>query len=431
MPRLRQVSRDEATAPIVGAMYDFMFGPDRDPVADPGTATGTPGRLVDDVRPGPRRARALRRPGSRLYRSPKRTLPAELRELGQFRAGWARQSQFVYTQHAKSCRALGMPEEKIAALPHWPVADCWSPAERAVLAYTDALVLEGGRVSDGVFAALREHLTDEQILELTYITCLYEMHATMSRALRTEWDDRDEPIVEVARRPHLARPRGRRRTGPHRGARAADFRRGSGAGLRVRRTAEGNVRRAGVHSAGMCLMPLMKPRAQAVGLADRADVGQAAQQLAEHHRDLAAGEVGAQAEVRARAAEADVVVGRAPEVEPCGSSNTASSRLPDQYQSTTLSPSENSLVAEAHAVLGDRAAEVDDRRRPAHDLLDRGGRQAVDVVEPALLLVGVLGQRDEAVGDGVAGGLVAGHDEQDEERRQLLRGQAARRRPRS
>ena len=90
-----------------------------------------------------------------------------------------------------------MPEEKIAALPHWPVADCWSPAERAVLAYTDALVLEGGRVSDGVFAALREHLTDEQILELTYITCLYEMHATMSRALRTEWDDRDEPIVEV------------------------------------------------------------------------------------------------------------------------------------------------------------------------------------------------------------------------------------------
>jgi alkylhydroperoxidase family enzyme len=90
-----------------------------------------------------------------------------------------------------------MPEEKIAALPHWQVADCWSPVERAVLAYTDALVLEGGRVPDGVFDDLREHLSDEQILELTYITCLYEMHATMSRALRTEWDDRDEPVVEV------------------------------------------------------------------------------------------------------------------------------------------------------------------------------------------------------------------------------------------
>jgi alkylhydroperoxidase family enzyme len=197
MTRLRQVSRDEATAPIVGAMYDFVFGPGRDPVTEPGTATGTPGdwwttfALVPDV---------LKHcvDGFALYRSPDRALPAELRELGQFRAGWGRQSQFVYSQHAKSCRALGMPEEKIAALPHWQVADCWSPVERAVLAYTDALVLEGGRVSDGVFAALREHLSDEQILELTYITCLYEMHATMSRALRTEWDDRDEPIVEVA-----------------------------------------------------------------------------------------------------------------------------------------------------------------------------------------------------------------------------------------
>ena len=196
MPRLRQVPRAEAAAPIVTAMYDFMFGPGRDPVADPGTATGTPGdwwttfALVPDV---------LEHcvAGFALYRSPGRRLPAELRELGQIRAGWARSSQFVFSQHCKSCRALGMPEEKIAAIPAWSVADCWSPAERAVLAYTDALVLDGGRVPEGAFAELRTHLDDEQILELTYITCLYEMHATMSRALRTEWDDRDDPVVEV------------------------------------------------------------------------------------------------------------------------------------------------------------------------------------------------------------------------------------------
>ena len=49
-----------------------------------------------------------------------------------------------------------------------------------------------------VFAALKAFLSDEEILELTYITCLYDMHAVMSRALRTEFDDRDDPIVEVA-----------------------------------------------------------------------------------------------------------------------------------------------------------------------------------------------------------------------------------------
>ena len=42
MPRLGQVPRDESNAPIVTIMYDLLFGPNRDPVADPGTQTGTP-----------------------------------------------------------------------------------------------------------------------------------------------------------------------------------------------------------------------------------------------------------------------------------------------------------------------------------------------------------------------------------------------------
>ena len=55
-----------------------------------------------------------------------------------------------------------------------------------------------GRVDDAVFAALREHLTDEQIMEFTYITMMYTMHAVICRALRLEYDDRDDPIVEIA-----------------------------------------------------------------------------------------------------------------------------------------------------------------------------------------------------------------------------------------
>jgi alkylhydroperoxidase family enzyme len=85
----------------------------------------------------------------------------------------------------------------VEAIPSWSVASCFSPVERAVLAYTDALVLEGGRVPDAVFAALRAHLGEEEVLELTYITCMYEMHATMCRALRLEFDDAAERVVEV------------------------------------------------------------------------------------------------------------------------------------------------------------------------------------------------------------------------------------------
>ena len=73
------------------------------------------------------------------------------------------------------------------------MATCYSTEERAVLAYTDCLALQAGRTPEAVFEALKAFLDDEQILELTYIVCLYDMHAVMSRALRTEYDDRDDP----------------------------------------------------------------------------------------------------------------------------------------------------------------------------------------------------------------------------------------------
>lgn len=195
MPRLRQVPRAEAPADVQ-KIYDMLFG-GRCPVAEPGTATGTRGdwwtvfALVPDCF---RHAVA----GFAFYRSPKRKLDPCLRELGQTRAGFLRESQFVYSQHCKAARDVGLSEEKIQAIASWAGADVFAPAERAVLAYVDELVLQNGRVQDATFERLREHLGDEEILELTYITALYEMHAIMSRALRLEYDDVPERMAEVA-----------------------------------------------------------------------------------------------------------------------------------------------------------------------------------------------------------------------------------------
>jgi alkylhydroperoxidase family enzyme len=195
MPRLRQVGRDDAH-PFAQAVYAMLFG-DRDPVEQPGTATGTPGNwwtvfaLVPD-------AFDHTTAGFQFYRSPDRRLAPRLRELGQIRAGWAVGSRFVFSQHCKACRDVGFTDEQVAAIPSWQVADCFAPIERAVLAYTDALVLQHGRVPDAVFDALRAELSDEEILELTYVTATYMMHAVMSRALRLEYDDVDDPVTEVA-----------------------------------------------------------------------------------------------------------------------------------------------------------------------------------------------------------------------------------------
>lgn len=193
MPRLRQVPRSEATSEIVIATYDLLFG-DKDPVAEPGTATGTPGDWWTVFAMSPEILEHASR-GFLLYRNLQ--VDPILRELGQTRAGWLGDSQFVFSQHCKSCRALGMSEEKIAAIAAWGPSDQFTPLERAVLAYTDGLTIDRGRVHDDVFSVLKQHLSDEEILGLTYVIAMYVMHASISNALRLEFDDVPDRITEV------------------------------------------------------------------------------------------------------------------------------------------------------------------------------------------------------------------------------------------
>lgn len=195
MPRLRQVPRSEAS-PEALAAYTRLFG-ERDPVVEPGTATGTPGNwwtvfaLVPDVL-------IHAQDGFSLFNSRRRALTPYFRELAITRGGFVSGSQFVFSQHCKAARAAGVPEDKLSAIPAWNTSSAFDEPDRAVLAYADELVLQDGRVQDATFAALQRHLADEAILELTYAVTMYRLHATVCRALRLEYDDIDERIVEIA-----------------------------------------------------------------------------------------------------------------------------------------------------------------------------------------------------------------------------------------
>ncbi len=194
MPRLNQVSKKDA-APNVLTLYDMVFG-DRDPVVEPGTHSGTIGdfwtvfanspdifgNVVDMFK---------------VYRSRRRRLDPVHRELAQTRVGWLTQSKFVFSQHCKSLRDLGVSEDRIEAVKVGAASPLFDANERIVLAYTDCLILEYGRTPDALFDELKGFMDDEQILELTFISSVYLLNGVMTRALKLEFDNRPEAVEEV------------------------------------------------------------------------------------------------------------------------------------------------------------------------------------------------------------------------------------------
>ena len=185
MGRLRQVSQAEA-APEVLEIYREFFG-ERDPVAEPGTATGTPGdywttfALVPDILVMARNSlMALLQPG--------RKLAPQLRELAILCTGIVGDSKFEYSQHMKVARMVGVPEEKLVAIKGWTTSELFSPAERAVMAATDE-ILSRNLIEDDTLAALKRNLSDPEILELFVVIGLWRMHGLIVRALHLEYDN--------------------------------------------------------------------------------------------------------------------------------------------------------------------------------------------------------------------------------------------------
>jgi len=184
MGRLHQVSKAEAS-PEVLDIYREFFG-DRDPVAEPGTATGTPGdywttfALVPDLL-------GLTHKTLMTVLQPGRQLPAQLRELAILRTGIVGDCRFEYSQHMKVGRMVGLPAEKLEAIKSWTTSELFTAVERAVMSAADELISQN-RVHDETFAALRTHLTDPQIFELFFVIGLYRMHGLIVRALHLEYD---------------------------------------------------------------------------------------------------------------------------------------------------------------------------------------------------------------------------------------------------
>ena len=75
---------------------------------------------------------------------------------------------YCVDMHTKDARVDGETEQRLYAIPVWRETPFFTPRERAALAFTEQVTRIGnGGVSDEVFAEVRAHFSEKEIMDLT------------------------------------------------------------------------------------------------------------------------------------------------------------------------------------------------------------------------------------------------------------------------
>lgn len=115
-------------------------------------------------------------------------LPAAQRELAILRVAVVNGAQYEYQVHVPFALKEGVTEAQLAALGDWQSSDLFSPAQRSLLAYADAMTREI-HVPAPVFDALRAHFDARQIVELTATVGGYNLVSRFLEALEIDPED--------------------------------------------------------------------------------------------------------------------------------------------------------------------------------------------------------------------------------------------------
>jgi len=116
-------------------------------------------------------------------------LPPKLREIAILRVGYLSNSAYEVFQHEALARYVGLNDAEIAAVrAGGSAASVLGEAGAAVLAYAEDLV-KNVRASDATLAAVRRHLSDTQVVDLTLVTGMYMMISRFLETTGVEIDD--------------------------------------------------------------------------------------------------------------------------------------------------------------------------------------------------------------------------------------------------
>jgi AhpD family alkylhydroperoxidase len=93
---------------------------------------------------------------------------------------------FCIHMHTRDARALGESEERLYLLDAWRESPLYSDRERAALAWTEAVTLVSEtHVPDDVYAELRRHFSEEEVVKLTVLVATINAWNRISISFRS------------------------------------------------------------------------------------------------------------------------------------------------------------------------------------------------------------------------------------------------------
>ncbi len=121
---------------------------------------------------------ALEQATARLHR-----LDERLKNLAELKAATLTNCEYCIDLGSQIARRSGLSDKQLLALPSYRTSALFTDLEKLVLDYAVGMSRTPVEVSDTLFARLREHFDDAQLVELTHVIALENMRGRFNLAL--------------------------------------------------------------------------------------------------------------------------------------------------------------------------------------------------------------------------------------------------------
>lgn len=103
--------------------------------------------------------------------------------LAELKAATLTHCEYCIDIGSQIARRSGLSDEHLLALPSYRTSALFTDVEKLVLDYAVGMSRTPVEVSDALFAELREHFDDAQLVELTYVVALENLRGRFNLAL--------------------------------------------------------------------------------------------------------------------------------------------------------------------------------------------------------------------------------------------------------